>query len=601
MWSIGCYVLPLLGVSLLSAAGFSAMLGSSYHSPAATAAISAGAKSCLIQLDLFSTRNGQNDEDRTDDEEDDDDEDFAAWVAATLKQWPLLPVEQRQQRSKTAVSEYEEVEEHGLGLSLETLKNVSVAVIDEASFLRSPLSRVLNIETLLRLAQGSNSTEMREKETKEEAAIGGRSNPKTLGLGNFNLSPLDELGSLSTWVAGLRLPSSEAAIGLVQLATARVEAIVSDASSAMSPEIIDVLIRKSSQTVSNETNNELLLVDAAKQIAVDRGLNVSDAAQRAKETADYAASLLKVADGVFRKGYVMGDRVADKQKREKQSLLRDIGTVAGSKALFDSCETATELNALTPTLLKAAEMGALAGAIYEDTLSRARALEQTMVAQGTTADVVWMVTDSIANSNSFSMIEKTADQNSQRGEMVLVRTITIRGFDASDENVDRENLLNRVCSADPVPIKAGSGVFVHSGLLGIARAILKDVKQFIEWTAPSHRLVINGHSIGGSLSVLLLFLIGKEYGTDFVKKRILQVFTFGSPPVSKRKGSKTDVLEGLEIPSSLIQGFVQPWDPIVRLFSEIDALYPLAGDLGVDGVYVATVITSCSAQNMIND
>jgi hypothetical protein len=33
----------------------------------------------------------------------------------------------------------------------------------------------------------------------------------------------------------------------------------------------------------------------------------------------------------------------------------------------------------------------------------------------------------------------------------------------------------------------------------------------------------------------------------------------------------------------MVIGFNQPWDPIVRLFTDYDPLYPLLGDLGKDG------------------
>ena len=35
---------------------------------------------------------------------------------------------------------------------------------------------------------------------------------------------------------------------------------------------------------------------------------------------------------------------------------------------------------------------------------------------------------------------------------------------------------------------------------------------------------------------------------------------------------------------SLITNIVQPWDPVLRLFTDIDPAYPLVGDLGADGV-----------------
>jgi hypothetical protein len=74
-----------------------------------------------------------------------------------------------------------------------------------------------------------------------------------------------------------------------------------------------------------------------------------------------------------------------------------------------------------------------------------------------------------------------------------------------DESVDRELLLNRICTATPVPLYSKlPGFSVHSGLLEIARAIYQDLKPFIDWTAPTHRIVLHGHSIVDSISLLLL-------------------------------------------------------------------------------------------------
>merc|ERR1711971_503989 len=67
----------------------------------------------------------------------------------------------------------------------------------------------------------------------------------------------------------------------------------------------------------------------------------------------------------------------------------------------------------------------------------------------------------------------------------------------------------------------------------------------------------------------------------------------GAPPVasvspddnisSSESLLSCDVLSSLGLPSNIVYGFVQPWDPIVRLFSEIDPLYPLLDDIGADG------------------
>ncbi len=72
----------------------------------------------------------------------------------------------------------------------------------------------------------------------------------------------------------------------------------------------------------------------------------------------------------------------------------------------------------------------------------------------------------------------------------------------------------------------------------------------------------------------------------FVAERIANVYTFGSPSVAKvypKTGKRPSVLSFLNLRESLVNGYVQPWDPTPRFFSEVDVLYPIFKDLGKDG------------------
>lgn len=78
----------------------------------------------------------------------------------------------------------------------------------------------------------------------------------------------------------------------------------------------------------------------------------------------------------------------------------------------------------------------------------------------------------------------------------------------------------------------------------------------------------------------------------FVRDKVLRVFSFGSPPTlqltkeAAEKAGKSggcQILEHFGLPATLVFGAIQPWDPIPRLFSEIDGLYPLVDDVGPDG------------------
>jgi len=395
-----------------------------------------------------------------------------------------------------------------------------------------------------------------------------------------------------------------------------------------------------------------------------------------------ATGMLKVANGVLVSGYVQGDgrgaagvvRTTVEEERRRRSQLEEnmfdssVGSALGaagtvvsptdplySKPLFDDFPTA---RAVSPelssserrqTIAKAAEMACLSAAIYDDTLEESRAVGHSMVKRGVTGDVAWMVTDSLGYEEDFRDATDDAGQSSSGGSgsksngsgtraesrtPIMVRTITIRGFDASDEDVDRERLLNHICTASPVTIgtsSASSKVLVHAGLLSVARELYNELIDFVDNAAPNHKLVLNGHSIGGSLSVLMLLIMAERRGADFVNDKVLRVFTFGSPPVAVHVGQDDNeqtqngnnnsgdfsqneliacsgtngkqqkvsnrnsvddesnaiscsVLSSFSLPVDLVYGFVQPWDPIVRLFSSVDPLYPLVEDVGEDGV-----------------
>lgn len=77
---------------------------------------------------------------------------------------------------------------------------------------------------------------------------------------------------------------------------------------------------------------------------------------------------------------------------------------------------------------------------------------------------------------------------------------------------------------------------------------------------------------------------------DYVKDKVKRVYSHGSPPVATVVGSSPNaghhrvcpILDAFDLPSDLVYGYIQPYDPVVRLFTNVDALYPLVDDLGKD-------------------
>ena len=499
-----------------------------------------------------------------------EDDDLSGWVSG-LGQWPLSPPSTS--RNTSITKETVQVSGRSLGTT--------------DSF---PLTRILNMEALLAFATReredvASSIMSSATSLLNESAVPLVSEINATVDDIANIAFLEELSDWDKWVEGLRqidLPEPGIAFGrsgdMLRQATSRMESLLLTASAAVSPSTIRTMVRQASELIQNSTAAKNL-ADATAEIALERGLEVGEAAVRERETKAFTADFVAVADGILRKGYTEGGRVSTL----RSDILSGLPAVPGSRALFADYESAVEISSLSPVVKKDAEMGALAGAIYEETEERAQALGHAIVAQGVTMDVRWLVTDSIADETCF--------KNKGSTEPYLVRTITIRGFDASDEEVDREALLNRICYAAPEKVDVGDGVLLHSGLREIAKAIYEDVRKYIDWTSPSHKIILNGHSIGGSLSLLILLEMTLERGTEYVRDKVKKVLTFGSPPVTALVNMPQDILPGrcytlnaFGLPSSMVYAYVQPWDPIVRLFTRIDPLYPLVGDIGADGV-----------------
>jgi len=344
----------------------------------------------------------------------------------------------------------------------------------------------------------------------------------------------------------------------LQDATQRLDVIINSVSSTFSPKTLQNLIIRASRAIAIQEASGNLTAAA---------YNIFEAAGNApRATAQYTAELLQYANAVLAGGY--------------EPLFRNYPSFKPIPAIEQRKK-----------IVKAAEFAALSGAIYEDTVTKVHEMEHSIVAQGKTADIGWLVTDSV------QILQQNfgGDVTSPK----LVRTIVLRGYDASDEDVDREGLLNTICTATPVTLFQNdrSHVQVHEGMLYIANLLMREIEQYIDLTSPSHKIVFAGHSIGGSLSTLLMLLLTQSRGASFVRDKVLRVYTFGSPPIfsidttsnlkriasSEEGGDYCSILDAFGLPTSIVYSYNQPWDPIPRLFTPYDPLYPLIDDLGEDG------------------
>ena len=339
-----------------------------------------------------------------------------------------------------------------------------------------------------------------------------------------------------------------------------------------------------------------------------------------RKTSKGHASRSLVSNGLRSQGVVCLDPLVDTQKDNVQNTLgkahsnpmtdanrseeRKTDTSRTAAALFEPFESAVELHGWSHELEDMYKMSRMSSTIYNKdssaTVKELLAVGETLVASGTTANVKWFVSDS--------------DQctSSKKGDCEKVRTITIRGFDASDETVDRESLFYTICSAQPEKVDLGTKgkILVHSGLYRLAEQLYHYVlKPHLNSPDGPKKIVLTGHSIGGALSTLLLIWTTLDQGVEMVSRRILKVYTFGAPPVATASATYSqhdqhntdrgrrmrmssdvkmdtlypcDVLQTLGLSSALVHGYIQPWDPITRLFSEIDPVYPLIGEIDME-------------------
>jgi hypothetical protein len=103
--------------------------------------------------------------------------------------------------------------------------------------------------------------------------------------------------------------------------------------------------------------------------------------------------------------------------------------------------------------------------------------------------------------------------------------------------------------------------------------------------------------------ITIPFLFAIFLIVDYARDRILRVYAHGSPPIatvvnttivkSEDENIECPILEAFGLPVSMVYAYIQPYDPVVRLFSGHDVLYPLVDDLGTDGITLySTVSTS---------
>ena len=266
---------------------------------------------------------------------------------------------------------------------------------------------------------------------------------------NDELDDIDQVGEIT-----LQSNNAVTADKILQVATQQLEFLITASSSAFSPSAFQSLIVRAS--------NALAIQEASGNLTAAAYGIFEQAGRAPRATAEYTATLVKFANGVITGGY--------------SSLFKNYPSMRN-----------IPVQEQRQKVIKPAEFATLSGAIYEDTISKTHSVEHSIIAQGKTADISWMVTDSIQYERDFW-------PESSEKSPTLVRTFTLRGYDASDDGVDREGLLNMICTASPVSLFKNENtlVRVHRGMLSLARELSREFERYIDMTSPSHKFVFTG-------------------------------------------------------------------------------------------------------------
>lgn len=475
----------------------------------------------------------------------------------------------------------------------------------------SPLTSLINVEALL-MASGQIPTEEIDSDKSTLLLLDMLSDTQTISNSTNDINILERAQSEFSWnsfISNLQrnvmdmvetpngASSGKVYETLLNQATQNLEKFLLDATLSVSPERIQSLIVAATKSLSVGQSADSFkstvdgIVAVAESMAREQGLDVSEAAAQARATTKYTTEFLRVANGVLLSGYVSGTTRLFEERNEELAKEMNINLedADNTKPLFYKYKSVQSIqdSDFNHVLNMGANMAKLSGGIYQDMIPTIHDLGHALVANGTVANVNYMVTDSIGYEKDFRSLDTVTND-----EPILLRTVTLRGFDASDDTVDRESLLNDICNAETTPLSDKyENILVHRGMLNLAKEMYKEIIPIIDNTGPMHKVVLNGHSIGGSMANLLLLLMTVDKGSEYVKSKIGRVYTYGSPPVARLKyyedlENQRDcaILQAMSLPSDMSYGYVQPWDPIVRLFSNIDAMYPLIGDLGEDGL-----------------
>ena len=172
----------------------------------------------------------------------------------------------------------------------------------------------------------------------------------------------------------------------------------------------------------------------------------------------------------------------------------------------------------------------------------------TLMAEGETNCTRWYVCDKRA------------------GEATTHRWVIVRGAAWNNEKVDRVRLSTQIGKAWPSPLHEGKNappVVVHTGVKEMADEFWPDVSPWITSTPNGAQLCFAGHSLGGSMAMLLMAWSKLRLGVD--PRAMDPCWTFGSPPVLASDGWEMRKRRGADVSESVARAAADGGDWVGEL------------------------------------
>lgn len=242
------------------------------------------------------------------------------------------------------------------------------------------------------------------------------------------------------------------------------------------------------------------------------------------------------------------------------------GEVQRTSASSTTKTTTTTATVLDEELTMATRCARLSNSIYKGANATAWVESDgfKVVANGATGATAWCVCDDLKTNERF---------------------VVVRGAAWNQPDTDRNKLSWQIAKVWPMALRRGTPVVAHQGVLEMVDEFWGELKPHLVDGAFNGRFQFTGHSLGGSMALIIAVKCRLELGIE--ASRIAPVHKFGSPPVlayDRLGGGRVESVDageimrlcGFEQGSSIVRQYVLEKDLFSRMWLSADPVFSAA-------------------------